>query len=134
MGAEKKEKKTLARKSKAADLTSLSGCFLPETVTFKSSEWKKREKKTRAWKNLKQVLVVEATLSDSFPSYQSIQATPSLLPKKKYCDITGMQANYTDPRTGLRYSCVDVYHVISDMPSENVQRVLALRNANVSIR
>ena len=39
-------------------------------------------------------------------------APPSLLPNKKYCDITGLHASYTDPRTKLRYKGLDVWHVV----------------------
>jgi len=39
-------------------------------------------------------------------------APPSLLPSKKYCDITGLPASYTDPRTKLRYKGLEVWHVV----------------------
>lgn len=42
-------------------------------------------------------------------------APPSLLPAKKYCDITGLHANYTDPRTKLRYKGLDVWHVVRSL-------------------
>lgn len=42
----------------------------------------------------------------------NIEAPPSLLPSRKYCDITGFVAPYRDPQTNLRYSSVGVYHCI----------------------
>ncbi|KAJ7737311.1 hypothetical protein B0H16DRAFT_1572066 [Mycena metata] len=34
-------------------------------------------------------------------TYTSIEAPLSLLPQKHYCDITGLEAPYTDPATKL---------------------------------
>jgi INO80 complex subunit C len=59
----------------------------------------------------------------------TIEASPSVLPQRKYCDITGLevrlhifirehavedclQAPYTDPATGLRYHDKSVYEHI----------------------
>jgi INO80 complex subunit C len=44
-------------------------------------------------------------------------APPSLLPAKKYCDITGLHAAYTDPRTKLRYKGLEVWHVVRGLVS-----------------
>ncbi|PWY98027.1 hypothetical protein BCV70DRAFT_238964 [Testicularia cyperi] len=46
------------------------------------------------------------------PSYASVEAPPSLRPPKKYCDITGLVAPYTDPKSKLRYHSVEVYDII----------------------
>src|SRR5208282_4077105 len=35
--------------------------------------------------------------------WSDIDAPPSLLPQKKYCDITGLEGKYTDPKTKLRF-------------------------------
>jgi INO80 complex subunit C len=51
-----------------------------------------------------------SSLADHTPA-----APPSLLPAKKYCDITGLHANYTDPRTKLRYKGLDVWHVVRSL-------------------
>ena len=62
----------------------------------------------------------------------SIEAPPSLLPQRRYCDITGLevgssfcfnpdlidchrQAPYTDPATGLRYHDKSVYDLIKGL-------------------
>lgn len=42
----------------------------------------------------------------------SVEAPPSLRPAKKYCDVTGLIAPYTDPKSGLRYHSVEVYEII----------------------
>jgi INO80 complex subunit C len=46
-------------------------------------------------------------------------APPSLLPPKKYCDITGLHAAYTDPRTKLRYKGLEVWQVVRSLVREH---------------
>lgn len=36
------------------------------------------------------------------------EAPPSLRPSKKYCDVTGLEAPYTDPKSRLRYHNADI--------------------------
>ena len=62
-------------------------------------------------------------------TYSSIAAAPSLKPKRKYCDITGMPAKYRDPQTGLFYYNVEVYETVKRMSTTQVQESLALRGA-----
>lgn len=45
----------------------------------------------------------------------SIEAPPSVLPLRHYCDITGLEAPYTDPATGLRYHDKSIYQVIKSL-------------------
>jgi len=59
---------------------------------------------------------------------------PSFTPKKKYSDISGLEATYTDPKTKLRYANSVEYKQITSMPYELVQATLALRGANVVFR
>lgn len=47
----------------------------------------------------------------------SIEAPPSFLPQRHYCDITGLEAPYTDPATGLRYHDKSVYELIKGLVS-----------------
>ncbi|KAF2766461.1 hypothetical protein EJ03DRAFT_177893 [Teratosphaeria nubilosa] len=67
-------------------------------------------------------------------TYTSIQAAPSLKPKKKYCDITGLPAKYTDPKTGLHYYNAEVYGVIRTLGTSQVQEYLAIRGANTVLK
>ena len=48
-----------------------------------------------------------------------------MYPAKKYCDITGQPARYTDPKTKLRYADATVFEV---------QRYLGLRRAAVVLK
>lgn len=47
----------------------------------------------------------------SFPD-TTLHPPPSLLPAKKYCDITGLEAPYRDPKTGLQFHSKEIYGVI----------------------
>lgn len=42
----------------------------------------------------------------------TIEAPPSVLPPKKYCDITGLDAPYIDPKSRLRYHNAEVYAIL----------------------
>ncbi|XP_034409463.1 INO80 complex subunit C [Cyclopterus lumpus] len=88
-------------------------------------------KKNRTWKNLKQILALERTLPWKLndPSYYSIDALPSLKPTKKYSDISGLPANYTDPQTKLRFTSSEEFSYIRLLPTDVVTGYLALRKA-----
>ena len=77
-----------------------------------------------------------ATAVPSLPSvtYSSISAAPSLKPKKKYCDITGRPAKYTDPQTGLNYCNAEVYQFIRRLTTTQVQDYLELRGAHTVLK
>uniref|UniRef100_A0A2K5RGW6 Vps72/YL1 C-terminal domain-containing protein n=1 Tax=Cebus imitator TaxID=2715852 RepID=A0A2K5RGW6_CEBIM len=77
--------------------------------------------KNRTWKNLKQILASKRQLND--PNCFSIDAPPSFKPAKKYSDVSGLLANYTDPQSKLRFS------TIKELPSDVVTGYLALRRA-----
>ncbi|XP_072249383.1 INO80 complex subunit C [Leuresthes tenuis] len=88
-------------------------------------------KKNRTWKNLKQILALERTLPWKLddPNYYSIDAPPSLRPAKKYSDISGLPANYTDPQTKLRFTSSDEFSYIRLLPTDVVTGYLTLRKA-----
>lgn len=69
-------------------------------------------------------------------TYTNIEAAPSLQGAKqpKYCDITGLPAPYTDPKTGLHYHNKEVFQTIRSMPSGAPEQYLAARNANVILK
>ena len=85
-------------------------------------------------KNAKQVN--GGSLGATVPSvtYTSIAAAPSLKPKKKYCDITGLPAKYKDPKTGLFYYNAEVYAVVKGLTTGQVQEYLAARGANTVLK
>ncbi|XP_030896734.1 INO80 complex subunit C isoform X3 [Leptonychotes weddellii] len=88
-------------------------------------------KKNRTWKNLKQILASERALPWQLndPNYFSIDAPPSFKPAKKYSDVSGLLANYTDPQSKLRFSTIEEFSYIRRLPSDVVTGYLALRKA-----
>ncbi|CAL9191232.1 protein EIN6 ENHANCER-like [Musa acuminata AAA Group] len=117
-----------------------SEMVLPAALPFKrvqmSDKYPKGQSRGRHWKHLKQILQAEnyASLPAHEPNYLNIESPPSLYPSKKYCDMTGFEAPYTDPRTKLRYANPDVFKRVRSLPNEYVQRYLALRNAAIILR
>ncbi|WPH02777.1 Hypothetical protein R9X50_00564500 [Acrodontium crateriforme] len=67
-------------------------------------------------------------------TYNSIAAAPSLKPKRKYCDITGLPAAYTDPKSGLFYYNAEIYGVVKGLSTTQVQEYLAARGANTVLK
>nr|XP_028558867.1 INO80 complex subunit C [Podarcis muralis] len=92
-------------------------------------------KKNRTWKNLKQILASERALPWQLndPSYFSIDAPPSFKPAKKYSDISGLPANYTDPQSKLRFSTIEEFAYIRMLPSDVVMGYLTLRKASTVV-
>ncbi|KAK1087192.1 chromatin-remodeling complex subunit ies6 [Friedmanniomyces endolithicus] len=67
-------------------------------------------------------------------TYASIQAGPSTKKPKKYCDITGLPAKYTCPKTGLHYFNAEMYKVVKGLSTAQVQEYLAMRNAHTVLK
>ncbi|OBZ77919.1 Chromatin-remodeling complex subunit ies6, partial [Grifola frondosa] len=59
----------------------------------------------------------ESTPEEDIPTYASIEAPPSVLPQRRYCDITGLEGPYTDPATGLRYHDKSIYELVKGLAS-----------------
>ncbi|KAJ9189517.1 hypothetical protein P3X46_000800 [Hevea brasiliensis] len=113
---------------------------LPTHLSFKRvqmyEKYPKGQARGRHWKHLKQILQAENFqnyLADE-PNYVNIESSPSMHPCKRICDITGFEAPYFDPRTNLRYASADIFKIVRSLPSEYVQRYLALRNAAVVLK
>ncbi|XP_068642396.1 protein EIN6 ENHANCER [Aristolochia californica] len=113
---------------------------LPPVLSFKkvqmSEKYPKGHARGRHWKHLKQILQAEnyQNYPVNEPTYVNIETPPSMYPSKKFCDMTGFEAQYVDPRTHLRYASVDVFKRIRMLPNEYVQRYLALRNAAIVLK
>ncbi|OQO10763.1 hypothetical protein B0A48_04063 [Cryoendolithus antarcticus] len=67
-------------------------------------------------------------------AYTSIAAAPSLKPKKKYCDITGLPAKYKDPQFGMYYYNAEVYAIIKTMNTQQRQDILKARGAETVLK
>ncbi|KAF4607476.1 pumilio domain member 6 [Pleurotus pulmonarius] len=71
---------------------------------------------------------------EDLPTYSSIEAPPSFLPQKRYCDITGLEAPYTDPATGLRYHDKSVYELIKTLSTSSAKDYLSARGVNSIVK
>ncbi|KAM0752411.1 hypothetical protein T439DRAFT_324494 [Meredithblackwellia eburnea MCA 4105] len=67
-------------------------------------------------------------------TYSSVEAPPSLQPAKKYCDVTGLEAPYVDPRSTLRYHNAEIYEVLKTFQPAVIQSYLAVRGSGVVLR
>ncbi|KAF6221742.1 hypothetical protein HO133_001710 [Letharia lupina] len=66
----------------------------------------------------------------------STMSAPSLHPahQKHYCDITGLPAPYTDPKSRLRYHNKEVFDVVRHLPQGAAERYLEARGAHVVLK
>ena len=69
-------------------------------------------------------------------TYTNIDSPPSLHPahQKHYCDITGLPAPYTDPKTRLRYHDQEVFAVVRSLGPGVAENYLEARGAQVVLR
>lgn len=86
-------------------------------------------------------MVLEKNLQASISSgpvatYTNIESAPSLHPahQKHYCDITGLPAPYTDPKTRLRYHSKEVFDLIRTLSQGAVESYLEARGAHVVLK
>lgn len=77
------------------------------------------------FKTLKQMLKSMETME---PKYYACYNTISTRPKKKICDITGLPAKYTCPRTNLNFYDLSVYEEICDMRHETIDKIRYMKN------
>ncbi|KAF2359818.1 Vps72/YL1 C-terminal [Trinorchestia longiramus] len=88
--------------------------------------------KKKVWRGLKQIVALER--SASWPQdavlYGSLDAPPSFKPAKRYSDVSGLPAIYTDPMTKLRYANADEFARIRKLPMDLVSGLLELRKAS----
>lgn len=86
-------------------------------------------------------MVLEKNLRASLSSgpvatYTNIESAPSLHPahQKHYCDITGLPAPYTDPKSRLRYHNKEVFDIVRHLPQGAAERYLEARGAHVVLK
>lgn len=59
-----------------------------------------------------------------------INAPPSFKPAKKYSDLSGLIAPYTDPQSKLNYHNAEEFATVRSLPSDLTAGYLALRGAS----
>ncbi|CAK7235870.1 chromatin-remodeling complex subunit ies6 [Sporothrix bragantina] len=74
--------------------------------------------------------------SSSAPSvtYTNVESAPSLAPQRRYCDITGLAAPYTDPKTRLRYHNSEVFGAIRNFQQGVAEQYLEMRGAHTVLK
>ncbi|KAH0562017.1 hypothetical protein GP486_003279 [Trichoglossum hirsutum] len=94
----------------------------------------------QAAQNLR-TLVLERNGHNVFASgpvatYTNIESPPSLHPahQKHYCDITGLPAPYTDPKTRLRYHNTEIFAVVRGLGQGVAEQYLEARGAHVVLK
>uniref|UniRef100_A0A8C4QPI2 INO80 complex subunit C n=1 Tax=Eptatretus burgeri TaxID=7764 RepID=A0A8C4QPI2_EPTBU len=63
----------------------------------------------------------------------NIEAPPSFKPAKKYSDLTGLIAPYSDPLTKLRFATAEEFSRLRSLPPDVAAGYLALRKAHALI-
>lgn len=109
--------------------------FKNPNFTHSSKGTTKRGPGHRSWKTLKQIMVTERSIpcKPDEINYEALDAPPSFKPAKKYSDLSGLQAKYTDPQTKIRYANAEEFSRIKMLPSDIVAGYLALRKANPAV-
>jgi len=94
------------------------------------------DKNTKATSSLQPPTMTQQGQTIQIPSYTytSLAAAPSLKPKQRYCDITGLPARYQDPKSGLRYHDKEIYAVVKTLGTAQVQEYLAARGAHTVLK
>lgn len=69
-------------------------------------------------------------------TYTNIESAPSLHPssQRHYCDITGLLAPYTDPKTRLRYHNGEIFAVLRTLGPGLSESYLAARGAHTVLK
>ena len=100
---------------------------------FESKLRAKTEKNYRNSKNMKN-LGKDGKDAISYKLYCDIEAGPSILPKKKYCDFTGLTSNYNELHTGIRYYNSQIYKMSQNIPQPIKDQYLNIRKALIRLK
>ena len=67
-------------------------------------------------------------------TYTNIESAPTLAHQKRYCDVTGLPASYTDPKSRLRYHNKEVFALIRSLPQSSNELYLEARGAHTILK
>ncbi|KCZ76757.1 hypothetical protein H311_02238, partial [Anncaliia algerae PRA109] len=90
----------------------------------------KKSNINQKFKTLKQL---QKTFETEEVKYMALFTNRSLRPAKKLCDITGLPAKYTCPRTGLFYYDTACYNLICESKIDNIDRIKSLKCFGLSL-
>lgn len=93
----------------------------------------------QASRNLQKLVLERNMRSNAFSSapsatYTNIEGAPSLGHPRHYCDITGLPAPYTDPKTRLRYHNKEIFGVIRSLGQGVAEQYLEARGAHTVLK
>ncbi|KAF4634139.1 hypothetical protein G7Y89_g3955 [Cudoniella acicularis] len=93
----------------------------------------------QASRNLSKLVLERNMRSNGFSTapnatYTNIESAPSMAHNKHYCDITGLPAPYTDPKTRLRYHDKEVFGVIRSLGQGVAEQYLEARGAHTVLK
>ena len=103
---------------------------VPIFKSLKFVQSKSVPKKSRVWKSLRQIVSAERSTVRAI-TYMNIDAAASIKPPKKYSDISGLEAKYTDPQTKLRFANASEFQFIRTLQPEAINAYLSLRKAAI---
>eukprot|EP00127_Corallochytrium_limacisporum_P004277 Clim_evm222s157 gene=Clim_evmTU222s157 len=86
----------------------------------------KGRKRPKYLKHMISALQEHPTLGNSV-TYLTIAAPPSVRPIRKYCDLCGLPAKYTEPKSGIQYHHADEYRAILNIPEHIKQELVNIR-------
>jgi INO80 complex subunit C len=89
--------------------------------------------------NLSKLVLERNAKANGFASapsatYTNIESAPSLAHAKRYCDITGLKAPYTDPKTRLRYHDKEIFAVVRSLGQGVAEQYLEARGAHTVLK
>ena len=92
--------------------------------------------KSKSWKSSRSLITAEHydMVPVNTPTFVNIDAPPSTLPAKKYCDITGLPSKYTDPVTKMRYESKEGFRMARRLHEHKVEEFLSLRRAQTRLK
>lgn len=69
-------------------------------------------------------------------TYTNIESAPSLHPssQRHYCDITGLPAPYTDPKSRLRFHNGEIFALVKELGQHQTESYLAARGAHTVLK
>lgn len=93
----------------------------------------------QASKNLSKLVLERNMRTSGFSTapnatYTNIECAPSLSHSRHYCDLTGLPAPYTDPKTRLRYHDKEVFGVIRTLGQGVAEQYLEARGAHTVLK
>jgi len=93
----------------------------------------------QASKNLSKLVLERNVKTSGFSmapnaTYTNIESAPTLAHPKRYCDITGLSAPYTDPKTRLRYHDKEVFGVVRSLGQGVAEQYLEARGAHTVLK